>query len=528
MSYPPVQLFEEPDNTLDHLIRQERKEMRDFIFNEYDNGAIYIRNNAPPGIGKSHLTVELVETHPEDNFVIVIPDHDMATGTDNLEDMLDRKNISYLHIYGKSQPHIIYNRYCLQPKGQEYFPGCSFKFRIHDLENISNNLLTHYNFNIENETANCKYRNHCPYKMQFRHLDDYQVIICVIEHAKMFDDRIMIFDESFEQKLLSSQIVSNSDLKKYRITLMHKEFISTNGVERKFYNKVITENIPITDEKSYFLSRFFQSVENMHAYEIKRNYKGKEYTFYKIFGKRIDYMPENYLRIIFNCATTPTSLMCKITETEFWEWDWRIYNSERFNVRKLSNPVIKFKHNWGVNLSTNWLEKVTQYMKDLKIENSLIVTKKAIEEEITEKFPDCRFVHFNAGRGFNSMDKGNKVIIQYGRFGFDPLTKVLWNKIGFTDDLIKQMELSEMYQCLHRGRPLLHPDIPIIMMSDKDMLDYSITVSPKVFELFHQFYDIDLTLSNKEIAKKIGVTRSKIYPFKSFVEFVRTHIYKIN
>lgn len=527
MFYPQSQLQEESENHLDKLIHQERMEMRDFIFDEYESGAIYIRNNAPPGIGKSHLTVELIENHPNDNFVVVVPDHSMAVGDNNLEDMLDRKNISYIHIYGKSQKHIIYDRYCLQPKGQEYFPGCSFKFQLKDLMNVSDHILNNYKFDMKNQMASCRYKNHCPYKSQFKHVDDTQVVICVIEHARMFDDRVVIFDESFEQKLLSAQIVSNSDLKKYKITLMHTEVITVNGVERTFYNKVIANNIIIDDQKSYFLSKFLQNVENLHAYEIKRIYKNKEYTFYKLFGIRIDYMPENYLRLIFNCATTPTSLMCKITETEFWEWDWRIYNSERFNVRKLENPVIKFKYNWGINLSTIWLKKVTQYLKELKIENSLIVTKKAIEKEITKDFPDCRFVHFNAGRGFNSMDRGNKAIIQYGRFGFDPLTKVLWNKIGFSDDLIKQMELSEMYQCLHRGRPLLHPEIPIIMMSDRDMLDYSITVSPKVFELFHEHYDIDLSLTDKEIAKKIGISRPKIYPFKNFVEFVRKHIYRI-
>ncbi len=507
-------------------IGEERKKMRDYMFHQYDTeNAILMRNSAPPGIGKSYLTVEIIYLHPSDNFVIVIPDHSMSSGEGDLEDMLDAKRISWIHIYGKSQPHRVYGKYCLREDGEEYYPGCSFEFRPEDILTYSRSIADTYDFDIVNCRALCKMRERCPYKNQFMNLDDKQVIISVLEHASMFEERTVIFDESFEQKLLKTKILSKDQIDMYNIRLDHREKKKLGYETYTFFNKVeLSSPIHINSQDSYFINNFFESTSEINAY-LMTTEKG---TRYCLFGILNNYLPLDYRRFIFNCATTPNLLMYKITDTEVWEDDWKIYRSNTFNVHTLDNPIIKFKHNWGKNLSNRWLDITIKYFKTFDLKNILIVSKKfAIDTKFKEQFPDAKFVHFNAGRGFNSADGGNELLIQYGRFGFTPLNIEMWRRIGFKEDLVREMEMSEMLQCLHRGRPLLHPELPIILMSDNKLFPDIEPISLSVLELFYEHLGIDLDLPNEEIAERIKINRNKLVHFKKFVSFVREHIYKI-
>jgi len=128
------------------------------------------------------------------------------------------------------------------------------------------------------------------------------------------------------------------------------------------------------------------------------------------------------------------------------------------------------------------------------------------------------------------MDRPNgyNVLIIYGRFGFTPINKKMWNVIGFDDDIIKEMEYSEMYQSLHRGRPILHPAMPIISMTDKDLFPNLDAISISVIELFKHHYDIDIKMPYKQIAKQMEITSpNKISQFKKFIQFIREYIYGI-
>jgi hypothetical protein len=164
--------------------------------------------------------------------------------------------------------------------------------------------------------------------------------------------------------------------------------------------------------------------------------------------------------------------------------------------------------------------------------NLLIVTKKDIKEVMSKEFPNATFVHFNAGRGFNSADNGGNydLLIQFGRFGFTPVNREMFRLIGFSEKLVHDMEISEMLQCLHRGRPLLHPNVPIIMMSDRDIFPDIEPLSVNLLQLFYDHYDAVLTDdSYDELMIKLNVkSRNKVNQFKYFAEFVRNHVYKMN
>ena len=509
--------------------------MHNFIFDAYDElNAILLRNFAPPGIGKTYTMVELIHEHPEEQFVIVIPNHSMAMGNGDLEDMLDKRNIQWIHVFGKKQGHSIFNKYCLRPDGEEYYPGCSFSFNPSDIPYLEEKYDGTYRFDLDTGKTKCSHASECPYKHQFVSINNTQVVICVLEHMSMFDDRVLVFDESFEQKLLASYIVNKEQIADYGIRIEHEETVKLGREKFKFYKTVsLDEVIQIHNQESYFLAKFFQSTNHINAYRIKSKksaFKGK----YCLFGIRTNYLP-NYTRLFFNCATTPLSLMYKITGTEIWGemgsefGGWIIYESEEFSVKNLENPMIKINHTWSKDLSTKWLDKAIEYFRMFGDRN-LIVTKKGLKQKFIDRFPNSKFVHFNAGRGFNSVDDENRtLIIQYGRFGFTPLNREMWRRIGFDKALVDQMEESEMLQCLHRGRPILHPHIPILMMSDQHLFPHVDRVSVTLLGLFRDHYDIDLDLPIKEIMEKMEEkNKNKIYQYKKFVKFIRKYIYKLD
>lgn len=515
---------------LNRMIREERQEMSDTIRHFYtDLGCTVIRNYAPPGLGKSHLVAELIYTHWDDKFVVVIPDHDMAIGDGDFEDMLTDRHINFIHIYGKTQPHRHYDKYCLRKNGEEYYPGCSCELNRNNYEELTTKYSDTYDIDEEDGLAKCIWKAECPYKDQFRDIDNHQVIICVLEHVARFDQRVLVFDESFEQKLLSTKILLPSDIVTYSIALEGIEYKKLGHKTFTFWKDVTaTQDIIVDSAKSYFMKDFFENIDSVSAFLTD---DGK----ICLFGRKNNYLPD-YTRLIFNCATTPLRLMRNITNTEEWEDfspendGWGIYKSTRFSNMKLNNPIIKFKHNWGKGMAEKWLSLAVKYFGMIG-DNLLIVTKLAMKQEIKDKFPDSTFVHFNAGRGYNSADRENgyDALIQYGRFGFTPLNREMFKLIGFDDKLVDEMEQSEMLQCLHRGRPILHPNMPIILMSDRKLFPNIKPLSIKLFGLFYEYYDIEFDVSYKKVKDRIGtMPNTKIKQFEIFVKFIREHVYKFD
>ena len=506
-------------STLQQKIALARTEMKDFMFDMIDNGEIYIKNSAPPGIGKSHLTIDLIYYRTMEQFLIIIPNHDMATGSGDLEDMLSQKGIEFKHIYGKTQKYNEIDDYCLRPKDERYYPGCSYEYDPDDPVQLGG-----YTLDNERGIARCMFYDSCEYKQQFMGVDDTQVIICVLEHAFMFGNRTVIVDESFEQKLLQTNIFSESKLKNYNIKVKYPEKIKCGAEEFTFFNVETPEGINVHNTDSYFVKMFLNSVDQLQAVLIGENKYGD--LLYKLFGHRINYLPD-YDRIIFNCATTPLPLAEKIIKSN---WEWKEFKSTIFKTDELSNPIIKFAYNWNKNMSSTFLAQLFKSLQRLSLRNILIVTKKKLREELEQLIPDTSCVHFNAGRGFNSSSRegGYHLLLMYGRFGFTPLDSTMWNRIGYDSDIIKNMEWSEMMQCIHRGRPLLNPRMPIMLLTDATICPDESRISPKVISLFDKHYDVDTSLSLRKLAEKLKISKSMAKHFRKYSKFIHTFIYGLD
>jgi hypothetical protein len=520
-----IQDYENIEDKRTKSKRLERIQMKEEIFKAYDDlNCDYIRNYAPCGIGKTHLSVDLIKEHPEESFSIIIPDHKMAQGSGDLEEMLKANRIDYIHIFGKTQiGHR--GKYCLRTEGEEYYPGCGIDFDSRkDLLDFSEKYRESYRYNDNKLKCSCAYRSQCEYKKQMKESETKQVIICVLEHTSLFDNKVMIFDESFEQKLISYQDINEGELKKYNLSLSSEDFVDFGNRILKFYKINRTNNIKISSQRDYFVNRFFEGNDNIQCYKVSRG----DNVIYKMFGFKTNYIPPNYRKIIFNCATTPDNIMRIITNTEFLEGlnpedgGWFIYKSKIFNVRNLENPIMKSSYNWNKRMAIGYMKDVAKYLNCIT-KNGLMITKKDIETEVMQILDQWDFVHYNSGRGFNSLkDKGFDLIVMYGRFGFDPITKEIWKRLGFRNSEIDSIETSEMLQCLHRGRPLLNPDIPIMLMTDKDLFQSYNKFSFKILEMYYKNLGINYKISYKDLSIRLKEKSNCVLKqFVDFCEFIK-------
>jgi hypothetical protein len=170
--------------------------------------------------------------------------------------------------------------------------------------------------------------------------------------------------------------------------------------------------------------------------------------------------------------------------------DWYEIESKFFKMNRLVNPMAKINgHKWGVtkqqsnvSLLKDFVEKSIQHFttEHLQRPKIAIITKLNVEQQLKTglfqytKDNTVRFVHFNKGRGTNKLEDEDNPLdlaILYGRFGFTPLDREMYYKIGFDTDQINAIELSEWNQCLHRARPLLHPNLPFLFFTDRDFLN---------------------------------------------------------
>lgn len=527
MSFVPESFVKIDRNPIQTKLRLSREEMRREIFAQYDAGRMLIRNMTPPGIGKSHTTVDIIYHHPDDMFLILIPNHDMAVGEGNLESMLEEYGIDYIHVYGKLQKTELGEKYCMRNPGEEYYPGCTLHYELEELSILMNDH-ENYNWNIENCNATCAYMNKCPYKEQFQEIYKKQVIICVLEHAAMFQDRVLIIDESFEQKMLVTQFIYDTELLTYNIKVENPIADQINGREYQFFTKIETiEPITINNTRSYFLSQFFNNTTNLHAFHKDNGFL--------VFGRRDNYLP-NYRRIVFNCATTPHKIMTNITNTDNYD-DWYTFKSSYHKVDSLPNPLIKFAYDWNKNMASNanHMDSIIKIFTtcNIKEEEILLVTKKDFVEYFQRELSICldetklACVHYNAGRGFNSFNKPFKVLLMYGRFGFTPLNRKMFNLIGFSDELVDAMQWSEMMQSLHRGRPLLNTTMPIIFMSDKNIIETEYKISPIVISTFFKNVDQDINMPINRLRKELNCTVSQAKSFKHLSSFFHKYILKL-
>lgn len=505
-----------------------------FLFDKLDDQDVeYIRGFIPPGLGKTFTLLKYINQHPlslypNAKFTIIIPNHDMILGDGGMKESLDEHNIDWVHIKGKKRTHEVEDwdlkkdclvirkrRLCKRKSGEEYHPGCP--------------NCPHMAPNLYNRT--------CGYWQQFWHLENKQVIVTTVHNVGRSDlpkDRCLVFEESFDQQIIMTRPLPSEKYVKH-ITFEGNSFEKA-GYNKTFtfYNEVeLSEDFEVKDEEGHFLLQFFKTSKNIQA--VKTTKKGKPITL--LFGWR-DVDISQYDKILFNCATTPIDLMKYITNTGAGTNDkddaiifdaiyhWDIFESDNFKIDEVKNPFIKFTRNWSKKYSENSIPevfgKINGWVEDKKL---LVITKldfinknKDSNKCIKTYLPNADYVHYNAGRGFNKFNKDYDLVIMYGRFGFTPLNRLMLKKIGLTKEMIDQMEWSEMMQCIHRCRLLLHPDTPIMLFSDKNLFKNEKTVSWNRWIDYYNHYDFEYDgQSLRDINKKLGYNSHKSSIAKNYL-----------
>jgi len=454
-------------------IELERINIKSFIKDCMNpkNYISHVRLNLPPGLGKSYFTTQLPALYPNENFIYIVPSHKIA---ESVKIELHKHGVQdIVHVKGKKQLAVInkldeytgeyYNvaeKLCKKPDGEEYYPGCK----------------------------GCEHFGQCEWSLQFDRASNSQVIITTIHNIQRLGDfRIVVYDESFDNQIIKTKFFNAK-----HINLSEKTIIKTKSKHPfAFYDKVeLLESFKIHDEETYFLSLFFESYKNIHAY--KDLVKGSTY----IYGELRVVKPFIYDKIIFCCATTTNELMFNITDIK--EEKWKIYEPLYFNSNNIINPMIKFSTKktkyWSKEYARKNLPIVFGGLKHLIVNKRfklLVITKKDFVNDINRYFPEADIVYYGNGRGYNDFNQHYDLVIVYGNYGMTDLNIMMLESLGFSNEIIRDMEKSEIYQCIHRCRPLLHPDIPFLVMTDYHIFPGRITISFNGFKDYIKFGNVE-------------------------------------
>lgn len=536
------------NNTKMDILSQERQIHSDWVFNMFENENVrYIRDCAVPGTGKTHTLGDLMYfNYKKCGFVYCIPYFEVLKGNDTiLSNLANEWHVDISRhvqiIRGKQEKSYKPDKPCMRPEGQEYCPGCSTK---------SSRLAQRYrDYDTEEDESGkpvylCRFRKVCEYKRQFSNIEEKSIIICTINNVKRFTDyRNIIFDESYENAIKIEFDLTEEQILKYGIDidLNSKQIVNVQGENFNFYDikkemdesgEIIYKNtIEPEDNDTYFMKKRFTDTDNLQCYEYirrwKRNNIEQSCKCFHFFGINKYCMPTYYNKIIFSCGTTPMNIVYKITKTEHLQGyenkinefgsvqqsGWQIYESKYFNVEKLNNKIVKSNHTWTKNFSGQYLD----YLKDLIsyiIKNKksvLLVTKKEFKDQLFhfENMVDgyMRSVYFGMGRALNLGFKADYVIM-FGRWGYTPMMKIMYNRLGFSDEMVISMEKSEMLQGLHRGRCIINNDQRIILMTDQHVMEH---LNDEALSLITM---IDLINKNVDI-ENLNTENSKILTGKS-------------
>ncbi len=482
-----------------------------YFANERDD--FWLHNRYPPGLGKSRYTIDLIAKSNLD-FDIVIPNHAMLYGKNGMVDNCRRHGISYQNALGKRQ-YVAKNynptlkiaddlhyrvvsedevkkgvnceKLCMRDDGNEYFPSCK----------------------------GCENSELCLYKKFGDNMQNKRVIFTPIQSLKKFENRFIIFDESIEQLMKAELTNTRENLEELGVILEKEEIQSISGRDITYFNNIsIAEENYINfkkeedpkNEGEYFLWLYLKSVlqgkepifisesdgsnprYQWKGVQARINNKNKKII---LFGKLINFMPLHFKGIIYNCATISQELLEKTMNfnsdenpTIFNDYnnieyhDWKEIKSKIFEIDNLDNPILQFKGNWGQNSYNTFFDYIIKmFSRFYEEKKSLLITKKELKKDFKKYFNrfDIKMAHYSSARGYNTLeikDEDNQydLVLLYGRFGFDPFIRDVWKRIGYSDELIDQMEMNEILQALHRCRALLHPKIPIMLMCDKNLL----------------------------------------------------------
>jgi len=479
-------------NLLKHRLELEWGSLERFLFDFVNNGMEHIaRIKLPPGTGKSYATARLPSLFPDKKFIYIVPNHDLAR---TVMDHLDGFGTKYVHVLGKAKQilnvfkEVIREKPCHRTGGDEYFPGCS--------------------------TCNYNADKSCEWHKQFEAAARSQVIITTYHQVcRCGEGRIVIYDESPETLVSNSYVLPTHFFPSVSFGSKFKKKAGANTYT--FYGSVeLDEDFEIETKDCYYLDLFFKSNTN-----IKCCVNGKTFV---LFGRTKTFLPEQYDKLIFTCATTDETVASTIFNIPMPLPDvpdlfWHTYEPKAFKTNKIKNRILKIyggrskrgTGGWGKNYSERSLPYVFKMFSGwFSSHDVLVITKKDFEPKIKKYLPQADVVYYGKGRGINDFNRAYDLILIYGRFGLRPLDFAIMDELGFNEQTVRDMEISEMLQCLHRGRPVTHPKTPIMVMSDSHLLDEEESVSLRAFEDYHKCYDIIMEQSLRKINIKLGVPAS--------------------
>lgn len=488
-----------------HESHNMQLEIRKFIQNPEPENWLF--NHYPPGFSKSRSMIEEIgRTHSK--WAIVTPNHKMIYGKYSMVDNCIRNGINYQDRIGKARyirPTTIPNlcigsgipfrlvlegeqvlpideKICKQPAGREYVPGCT----------------------------ECTFSETCRYNWLKSLLNARQIVFTPIHNLTEMEHRSIAFDESIEQAKLASRTFTKQQAKDLGIILEEPRSIQIYGKAVTIYDNVCLSRAGAPDtQESYFLDLFIKSATL--AVKRIRDSNGKNprsllvgllgmaipgSAHITIFGELLRFLPQTFERLLYNCATISQPLLEAIfnatdpakSSAIFGigcpPYSWLPIESRHFKATLLPNPVIQFTYSWSKQTAIKFLPMLQQFLLQFtEGSHVLLVTKLDFERDTDSDFKaffpdvsyDIEFVHYNAGRGFNTKEREDgsaqyNLVIVYGRFGFNDFIRAQWKAIGYSDDLINLMERNEIIQAIHRFRPLKHPDIPILILSDDNVL----------------------------------------------------------
>jgi len=329
----------------------------------------------------------------------------------------------------------------------------------------------------------CEYTKSCEWMSQFNTEKEFDIVICTPFQSNRINHRFVAVDDSFESYPLFEEHFKRSDLEKlgvkFRIevqtpfklkrkTTRPQDFFRYYDAKRHHldFSKIPDDNDTYKSNSSYMHLKWF--LQATDKYKEKRYACINSKNCVYLFGYR-ECLPPHPEGMLFSCGTTSPQVLEFITHTKIKQWN--IFASD-LQIDQITNPLIQLPTKWNKNRQDQFMHNKEFHIALQKLDEEkipiLMVGKQKFMDILTTQYQNIDFVHYNASRGFNDFCKPYKFILVYGSYRFDPYTRVKMRLIGFTDTMIDDLEISEMYQAVYRARLLtINPYTPILLFTDR-------------------------------------------------------------
>jgi hypothetical protein len=462
------------------------------------------------GWGKSYVIANLM-ANTDQKYIYCTVDH---RACENFCVELIKHGIDHTHFWGKKNEK---NPLCAEPR-HAYYPGCIIEGR-----SIGGYIHT------PNGNSICPQRDACLYHRQDR---TKRVLVTTFEDLELlFDEaRIVILDESPEKLLIRSMRTTqpqvrtaqedhlligtefdeipaskpatkvypdptrynhpswdntvdvNAQWSAFERGMMYIHDIPLQGEHSYVYYPRLSINFEVHNEETHMLANFFNTTVNQSGIP-------REFGYIDCYGRSRYIIPPLTRKVIFSCATTPIPLHEEMLG---------VADESYICDLAIENPIIRVAYTWTKSFALDhleWFKNLVLYLKN-DGKRVFIATKKefAVGKEGTDKTPEAGSFKalgfdtawFGYGRGFNDFNKEYDYIFVYGSYHYPPDVVKINELCGITRELSEQMCESDVTQTLMRARMFMHPKTPVILMTNKNILQPTITVSLRSFEMYLQ------------------------------------------